>query len=297
MRGATNSLYERLNRGDSVVELWGWIGPDGSSQAGHSIQRVGGFEDIERALRLYAPEHVIMEITATSTTKKILDCLGGSEANVWLLNEFFPLGANTTAAAEPRLSHRLSHGQRIPKRIIDLLIALPLTLAALPLLVLLALIVKLDSPGPAVFKQPRVGEGGRLFGMYKLRTMRADTLDPGGREPKRPEDSRVTRVGRWLRHTSLDELPQLVNVLKGDLSLVGPRPEVLANLDHYSGAALDRFAVPQGMTGLWQIKGRQQPMYEYFDQDLEYVSNWSLMLDAKILLLTPTAVLRGEGAF
>ncbi len=295
--GQANDLHLRLQLSGSPIQMLGWIGPGGKATASESIQHLGGFEMAGQALRACFPEHVILGTSDAGVIASVLDCVDASKAEIWLLPDYFPPPAGTTPAFERGVGQKLSQAQRFAKRTIDLLVALPLTLLSLPLLSLLALSVKLDSPGPAVFKQPRVGEGGRLFGMFKLRTMRADLLDLSGREPKRPDDHRVTRVGRWLRRTSLDELPQLLNVLRGDLSLVGPRPEVIANLHRYTGPSLDRFTVPQGLTGLWQVRGRKQPMYEWVGQDLEYAANWSLWLDAKILLLTPLAVLRGEGAF
>ena len=196
---------------------------------------------------------------------------------------------------------------RLVKRTFDLAATSLLVLANLPLFALLAILIRLDSPGPIVFRQKRVGENGRPFGMLKFRTMVADAearLEQEARQAgeevvhKRRDDPRVTRVGRFLRRFSLDELPQLFNVLKGEMSLVGPRPEMPWLVDKYESWQRKRFAVPQGITGWWQINGRSdKPMHLNTDEDLFYVYNHSLWLDIMILLRTPWAVVRGRGAF
>jgi lipopolysaccharide/colanic/teichoic acid biosynthesis glycosyltransferase len=166
----------------------------------------------------------------------------------------------------------------------------------------------LDSPGPVFFRQKRYGENGRIFEMYKFRTMSvgaeekihevARTTEDGNLIHKYPDDPRVTNVGKFLRRYSLDELPQLLNVLKGDMSLVGPRPELPWLVDRYDSWQRKRFAVPQGITGWWQINGRSdKPMHLNTEDDLYYVYNYSLWLDIQILLRTPWVVVRGRGAF
>ncbi len=194
------------------------------------------------------------------------------------------------------------------KRAFDLLVgSILLLFAALPMAVI-ALLIWIDSPGPALFRQKRVGENGRLFDMLKFRTMitGAETLqdqvqittEDGQVVHKRKDDPRVTRIGRLLRRYSLDELPQLLNVLRGDMSLVGPRPEMPWLVDKYEPWQRKRFAVPQGLTGWWQVNGRSdKPMHLNTEDDLYYVYNYSLWLDLRILLLTPIAALRGRGAF
>jgi len=178
-----------------------------------------------------------------------------------------------------------------------------------PLLGLVALAVRVSSPGPVLYRSERVGEGGRLFSMLKFRTMVQDadrherdliSQSEGGALvfDKRPDDPRVTPVGRFLRRYSLDELPQLVNVLVGDMSLVGPRPELPSLVERYQPWQMKRFAVPQGLTGWWQISGRSsKAKHLHVEDDLYYIRNYSILLDVQILLRTPFAVLRGEGAF
>jgi lipopolysaccharide/colanic/teichoic acid biosynthesis glycosyltransferase len=175
-----------------------------------------------------------------------------------------------------------------------------------PILALVALIVRLDSSGPAIFRQTRIGGGRRPFEMWKFRTMVRDASDDlhrelvlglmrGAESPRRiyklADDPRITRVGRWLRKTSVDELPQLFNVLRGEMSLVGPRPAVTYEYEAYEGWQLERLDMPQGMTGLWQVSGRNRLSYRQMHElDIEYVRGWSLWLDLKLLALTLRAV-------
>ena len=202
----------------------------------------------------------------------------------------------------------LSRSSLLIKRAFDLTFAAAgLVVLALPLAAL-AVAVRLDSPGPAFFSQIRAGLGGRPFRMYKLRSMRVDAESRLGEvvdldsmpEPafKIADDPRVTRVGRVLRRLSLDELPQLVNVVAGEMSLVGPRPEQVEVVEHYSAEDRTRLAVKPGITGPMQISGRGELTFsERLAVELEYVENPSLARDLNILLHTIPAVYRGTGAF
>lgn len=158
----------------------------------------------------------------------------------------------------------------------------------------IAVAIKLDSPGPVIFTQERMGMGEQVFRIYKFRTMTLGS-EPNGPKPD-PDDDHVTPVGRFLRRTSLDELPQCYNTLRGEMSLVGPRPEQLPLVAHYRPWHLRRFAVKPGLTGWWQVNGRKQPMSEHIDEDIYYVENRSLWLDVVILWRTVGAVISGEGA-
>jgi lipopolysaccharide/colanic/teichoic acid biosynthesis glycosyltransferase len=165
-----------------------------------------------------------------------------------------------------------------------------------------AIAIRLREGGPVFLSQKRVGENGRIFPMLKFRTMKPNARRPRqdseGFLHKRVDDPRVTRVGRFLRRTSLDELPQIWNVLKGEMSLVGPRPELPQLVERYQLWQRKRFAVPQGMTGWWQVNGRSdKPMHLHTEDDLYYVQNYSIGLDLFILLKTFWAVLSGRGAF
>ncbi len=160
-----------------------------------------------------------------------------------------------------------------------------------------AIFIVADSGLPVLFRQIRVGQGGREFGMYKFRSMvkNAAALGPYFTADI---DPRITRVGRFIRRTSIDELPQLINVLKGDMSLVGPRPELPWLVEKYEPWQRKRFAVPQGITGWWQVNGRSDnPMHLHTDQDLYYIQHYSWWLDIEILWRTVAVVLRGRGAY
>jgi exopolysaccharide biosynthesis polyprenyl glycosylphosphotransferase len=192
------------------------------------------------------------------------------------------------------------------KRAVDILFAGAGLILAAPFLLLFAILIRLDSPGPVFYVADRVGHKGSRFRCYKLRTMvvgadlQKDELraenEREGPFFKLEDDPRVTRLGRWLRSTSLDELPQLWNVLMGDMSLVGPRPHPVDDYERYSIEHLRRLDVSPGLTGLWQVTARNDPSFETnMALDLEYIENWSLGLDLKILFKTIPAVLRAEG--
>jgi len=198
--------------------------------------------------------------------------------------------------------------QRMAKRAFDIVMSLLVMPFALPLMGLAALLVRVDSAGPILYRTRRVGENGSIFTMYKFRTMvvNADQMLPEALAPdecgvvnhKKADDPRITRAGRLLRKLSLDELPQLFNVLKGDMSLVGPRPEMPELVQQYIPWQRERFAVPQGMTGWWQVNGRSdKPLHLNTQEDLYYVRNYSIWLDLKILVKTVWVVLRGKGAY
>ena len=201
-------------------------------------------------------------------------------------------------------------GQDVLKRAFDILVSSTLLFLMAPLLALISLAIKLDSIGRVVFIQERVGQAGKIFPMWKFRTMSDGADDAKGdlahlnisRDPrlfKIPNDPRVTRVGRLLRRWSLDEVPQFWNVLRGQMSLVGPRPFFESDLEAYDDHHFIRLTVKPGLTGLWQVKGRSSivDFEEVIDLDREYVERWSFGLDLKILFATLPAVLRRTGAY
>jgi exopolysaccharide biosynthesis polyprenyl glycosylphosphotransferase len=203
---------------------------------------------------------------------------------------------------------RLHGGSRLIKEAFDRVGALALLAVFGPLLLTVALCVRLTSRGPVLFRQVRVGRDGSQFRIFKFRSMYLDAEarlaelrhlnEHDGVLFKIRDDPRVTRVGRWLRRFSLDELPQLLNVLMGQMSLVGPRPPLPSEVAAYAGDVRRRLAVKPGMTGLWQVSGRADlPWEEAVRLDLRYVENWSLSLDLVILLRTMTAVVRSSGAY
>jgi putative colanic acid biosynthesis UDP-glucose lipid carrier transferase len=191
------------------------------------------------------------------------------------------------------------------KRFCDVLASSILLIFFMPVLALAALLVKLESPGPALFRQTRGGLNGRTFTIFKLRSMRCeengDTVVQASRD-----DDRVTRIGKIIRATSIDELPQLLNVLKGDMSLVGPRPHAQAH-DAYYGALIPtyelRFQARPGLTGLAQIKGLRgatndlEEMSDRVKADIAYIDNWSLLTDLRIMLMTVPHLLLAENAY
>lgn len=235
--------------------------------------------------------------------------------NVRIVPDYFSLALYRATAEDfggmPMINLRdpaLNDVQRLVKRLFDLFVGSLLFVLALPFFLLVSIVVKLDSDGSVFFRQERLGENGRIFRMYKFRTMVPDAeklqdqvseIDKDGHLIfKRPNDPRVTRIGRVLRKTSLDELPQLINVIKGEMSLVGPRPELPWVMDQYEAWQHKRFAVPQGMTGWWQVNGRSdKPMHLNTEDDIYYVQNYSLWMDIYILIKTPFVVLRGKGAY
>ena len=202
----------------------------------------------------------------------------------------------------------LSGGRRTLKAALDRLAAALLLVALSPVLLAIGLAIRLASPGPALYRQTRVGRDGKEFTLFKFRTMavnadvRREELaafnECGGPLFKMRHDPRITRTGAWLRRYSLDELPQLVNVLIGDMSLVGPRPPLPAEVQQYGNAVRRRLRVKPGLTGLWQVSGRSDLDWEETVRlDLRYVENWSIALDAVILWKTVSVVLRGRGAY
>lgn len=214
----------------------------------------------------------------------------------------------------------LSDAERFTKRLFDILISATLIVLLAPVWLVIALFIRLDSKGATLFRQERVGMDGRRFLCYKFRTMRHDADETLHREAYRKNiegaieeanagdaenpvfgkvknDPRVTRVGRFLRRTSLDELPQFLNVLIGDMSVVGARPPIPYEVEDYDIRHRKRLDMKPGITGLWQVSGRNRLTFEEMVQiDLYYIENWSLWLDLKIILLTLPAVLRGDGA-
>jgi len=208
-------------------------------------------------------------------------------------------------AIEPSAPGR--RGYATWKRIVDVLVSLGLLVVLSPLLLVVAVLVKATSWGPVLFRQERAGRGRKPFIVLKFRSMRADAPEQrehleehnvmGGPVFKMHRDPRVTPVGRFLRRTSIDELPQLVNVLRGEMSLVGPRPLPVEEADRLPAECQRRHDVPPGLTGLWQVRGRNDlPFEQMMALDLEYVDTCSLGLDLRILFATVPAVLTARGA-
>ncbi|RME13061.1 MAG: sugar transferase [Ardenticatenia bacterium] len=278
---------------------------------------LGALDDVARVVQKYDVEEVVITLPrrAYEKVEMLVVTLHELPVHTLIVPDYLSLALYRASVEEfagiPMINVRapaLNEYQRMLKRIFDLSVGGLATLMALPVMGLIALAIKLDSPGPILFRQVRVGENGRLFTMYKFRTMVVgaekmqalvnEVTEDGKIIHKKRDDPRVTRVGRFLRRTSLDELPQLFNVLKGEMSLVGPRPELPWLVEQYEPWQRKRFCVPQGITGWWQVNGRSdKPMHLHTEDDLFYVQNYSFWLDLKILWRTVWIVLFGKGAY
>jgi exopolysaccharide biosynthesis polyprenyl glycosylphosphotransferase len=298
------------------LTIIGFLDDDPEKQQTHN-DVVGTLEAARFIVKKYNPDDVVIALPRRAYEKvnHLAAELHNLPVKVWVIPDYFHLALHKAVIEEfadiPMLDLRapaLNEYQRMVKRAFDLIVGIPSFLLALPFLGLIALIIKIDSPGPALFIQRRVGENGRLFWMYKFRSMVNDADqrlaevirhdENGNIIHKTRNDPRVTRVGRFLRHTSFDELPNLINVIRGEMSLVGPRPELPILVEQYEPWQRKRFAVPQGMTGWWQVNGRSdKPMHLHTEDDIYYVQHYSLFLDIKILLKTVWVALRGKGAY
>jgi exopolysaccharide biosynthesis polyprenyl glycosylphosphotransferase len=281
------------------------------------LPHFGSLDDTVRVVREERINEVIFALPRQAHLKfaNIVAQLQSLKVNVRVVPDFFDLvfirsviedfgGMPLVTLREPALDPV----QRLIKRLFDMVISLIGLLLTGPLMALIIAAIKLDSPGPVIFNQPRVGENGKIFNMYKFRTMIHEAeayqlglnqlTEEGQLLHKFYDDPRVTRVGYYLRKLSFDELPQLVNILRGEMSLVGPRPELPWLVERYEPWQRKRFEVPQGLTGWWQVNGRaDKPMHLHTDEDLYYIKNYSLWMDIQILWRTVKAVLDRRGAF
>jgi exopolysaccharide biosynthesis polyprenyl glycosylphosphotransferase len=277
---------------------------------------LGGIAELSDIIERESAELVILGYTVNNT-KDILGALYHVEPKVEVLMlpryfEFVSAGMKVddlVGIPMLRLNRRRPTGpERTAKRAEDLILGGLFSLLVLPLVPLVALAIKLDSPGPVFFKHERVGKNGRPFYLYKFRSMRVDAdhdgealsklADEDPRSLKNRQDGRITRVGAFLRKYSIDELPQFYNVLKGDMSLVGPRPSVATEVEAYEEWQRKRLSVPPGITGIWQTHGRSDlPFDERVWLDFMYIDSWSVGLDLRIILQTIPAVISTEGAY
>jgi len=278
---------------------------------------LGGRDDIRDVVHRMQITDVVIALphSVYQQMSAIVTQLDDVPVRVWVALGFFDLALYKTEiedfAGIPMLDLRapaLSEYQRLVKRAFDLTLGLLALVVFLPLIGLVAALIWLSDGPPVLFRQKRVGENGRLFDMYKFRTMvkNAEQLrdqvervdEDGNLIHKTKDDPRVTRLGAFLRRFSLDELPQLVNVLMGDMSLVGPRPELPYLVERYQPWQRKRFAVPPGITGWWQVTGRSEKvLHLHTEDDLYYVQNYSLWLDIQILVRTAWVVLVGKGSY
>jgi exopolysaccharide biosynthesis polyprenyl glycosylphosphotransferase len=283
---------------------------------------LGGPDRLPALIRLFDVERVIIAFSLASheSMLDLIRSLKDFEVQVDIVPRFFELvGSEVGMHAVEGISlvglppMRLSRSSRLLKVVLDLSLALAGLLILLPLFITLAVLIRLDSPGPVFFRQVRMGYHGKCFRIFKFRTMYRDAEDrkaelqhlnqhllagEDARMFKIPDDPRVTRVGRLLRRYSLDELPQLINVIFGQMSLVGPRPLVLDENAHVSDWEKTRLRLKPGITGLWQVLGRSDiPFQEMTRLDYLYVTDWSLWRDVTLICRTLPALLRSRNAY
>lgn len=307
---------ELVRNRDAGYTIVGACVPGGERQttvANTDIPILGGVDEIEVALHETSADTVAITSTENLPPSKVKQISWDLEAG----RQHLVLAPSIVDIAGPRIhtrpvaglplihveTPRFSQGQRFAKRMFDLVLASVLLVLLSPVLLVVALIVKLSSRGPVLFAHERIGMNGKPFRMLKFRSMRvgadselADLLAAQGTDTaplfKVKNDPRITPVGRFLRKYSIDELPQLLNVLTGSMSLVGPRPQIAAEVALYSDAARRRLLARPGLTGLWQVSGRSALTWEDAVRlDLYYVENWSMLGDVGILAKTVKAVL------
>ncbi len=281
---------------------------------------LGGTGRIEAVLRAYKVERVIFAFSRLTSTEQIdlfRRCMErGVQVDI-VPRLYEVIGSRMQVHDVDGLplvglrAPRLSSSSKLMKRSFDLVLGVAVLILAAPFFAYAALRIKLGSPGPVFFRQERMGSGGKPFTIVKFRTMVADAeqrkhevahlnkhTEAGPRMFKIPDDPRITKFGRFLRRWSLDELPQLFNVLRGEMSLVGPRPLILAEDENVVGRGRSRLWLTPGVTGLWQVLGRSDiPFAEMITLDYLYVTNWSLWGDIKLLARTVPLVLARRGAY
>ncbi len=303
--------YQKLG-----LTLVGWIG-DEPCASPSPYEIIGGLSDAPEIIRELQIDDVVISssVKDDESLMLLITRLSLLPVRIWVIPDTFEPALFKTRIDEfagiPMLDLRapgLTESQRLVKRSFDLIVTLLLSPLYLPLMGVIAVLIQRDSPGPVIFRQRRAGENGRIFTLYKFRSMVENAEDlrhlvqqadaQGRRIHKSQHDPRVTRIGKTLRRTSLDELPQLFNVLRGEMSLVGPRPELPEVVAQYQPWQHKRFSVPPGMTGWWQIHGRSdRPLHLNTQDDLYYIDNYSIFLDISILLRTIAAVWRRKGAY
>ena len=304
---------------DLAYQIIGFV--DDHYERGHTdigrFKALGGTENLPDILRDCLVDEVIVTLPWTAREKiiTIMELCQRMGVAAQVVPDLFQLSLGRVVVDDvggiPLISVRetkIGTWNAVVKRLIDFFGSLILILVFAPLMALIASLIRLDSPGPIIFRQNRIGRGGRPFIAYKFRSMRVGAEQEvakltGLNEADGPlfkirNDPRHTRIGRWLRRMSLDELPQFFNVLRGEMSLVGPRPPLLSEVECYQDWHKQRLQVSPGMTGLWQVSGRSElPFDEQCMLDIYYIENWSPWLDVWIMLRTIPTVLLARGAY
>ncbi len=306
-------------RRDLGYDIVGYV-DDNPDKGEGKIGRFCGFGSVDNLSHLI-DEHEVDEVIITlpwNYHRRILSVLrtcARRDVKARLVPDLFQLSLSRVEVGDlgglPLIEIKeiaFSHVELAFKRVLDLVGAILLLIVGWPLFLFISIAIKLDSSGPVLFIQERVGENGEHFGIYKFRTMRVgaelqlgellEHNEADGPLFKMRDDPRVTRVGRFLRQTSIDELPQVINVLRGEMSLVGPRPPIPDEVAQYQPWHEQRLTVPPGMTGLWQVSGRSELSFdEMVLLDLYYIEHWSPWLDLSILVRTIPQVLARDGAY
>lgn len=310
LRWKTSGLHvlgfvdEKLPTGTKIVE---------------NLHALGSVRQLEDLVDFYEVEEIVLASSAISSRDRMLEIFkkyGVSDrVNVRMssgLYEIITTGLNVKEFAYVPLvgvnKVRLTGMDRFLKLLLDYGLTIPGLIIISPVLIAIAIAVKLDSPGPVIYRRRVLGVNGKPFDAYKFRTMHVNGDEIIDRYPelkaelaenhKLKEDPRITRVGRWLRKTSLDEFPQLLNVLRHEMSLVGPRMISPAEIEKYDQWDINLLTVRPGITGLWQVSGRSDVSYEQRVRlDMQYIRNWSIWLDLQLLLQTFPAVLKSRGAY
>ncbi len=314
------SLVGRLSRHPEYgLRVVGFLDyPPESEEGGGDVQILGSKSEFESVLKKFCISRVLIAQNR-APYEKILEIIHQCQemkVDVSVVPRFFESMSSRVAiedieglpmASLPRYAR---HGlaMRMAKRLMDLVVAAVGTIILSPVLLVVSFLIKFDSPGPVFFRQERMGKGHKRFMMYKFRSMRTDAeamkedleeqSDASGPIFKMKDDPRITRVGKVIRRLSIDELPQLINVFRGEMSIVGPRPLPVDEAKQCKGTADMRHMVQPGITGLWQILGRSDiPFDEMVQLDYIYVTNWTLRWDIKIILRTFVAIVRKRGAY
>lgn len=307
--------YSLVGYVEDAEELKPWTVPI----TGHTEpSRLGEITDIDRVIARHGVDEVVVALPANSHARilEVLEQCRNERVAFRLVPDLFEVRFNEVQIDAlngiPLIGVKevvLQGGNLWLKRTMDVVLATAVLFVTAPLIALIALAIKLERPhGPVLFKQVRIGRDGQAFFFYKFRSMRPDAEElkeqlrelneADGPIFKMRNDPRVTRVGRLLRRTSLDELPQVFNILRGDMSWVGPRPPVPSEVAEYTDWHRRRLEITPGLTGLWQVSGRSDLSFdEMVKLDLYYAENWSLFFDLKIILLTIPAVLSARGAY
>lgn len=312
-----DGLKEKILQSDHIAsDFIGFLddSPEKISQRHDVLASIDEVRDIVAQQKI---NHVIIALPKSAHGRMdfVIKQLEDIPVRISIIPDYFHLTVSRMVMIDfmglPMLDLRapaITEQQRLLKRIFDVVLTLMLLIPALPLMLIIALIILVLDGSPILFIQRRVGEGGRIIKIYKFRTMKngSEKLTKemlasqkiADKVFKKPNDPRVTPLGRVLRRFSLDELPQLFNIMRGTMSLVGPRPELPTIVEKYEPWQRARLTVPQGLTGWWQIQGRSdKPLHLNTELDLYYIEHYSLWLDIRIIIKTIWIILRGKGAY